>query len=202
MQRSISTHQDAIDTEHVVELFDSDDSLADGVAQFFRDGIVRHDRMLAVISEERWYAISMRLSALGQPADEAVRFGYLLVRDAKQTLSRFVSDGKIRRGMFFATVGTLVEGLAAFDRPLRIYGDMVDVLVAQGEYATAIELERLWNELATQHRFTLLCGYTAGHFGDPDNAEDLRQICAAHDEVRSHPSDVLGPFLVNRHNAA
>jgi hypothetical protein len=196
----ISPHR--TDTSHVAQLFDSDDSLADGVASFLREGLMRNGQVLAVVSEVRWYAISMRLSALGWPTDEAVRLGHLVVRNATQTLDEFMIDGRLRTGLFFATVGTLVEGLTACRKPLRIYGEMVDLLAARGDYAAALELEDLWNELASEHRFTLLCGYTAGYFGDPRNAKDLRRICDAHSAVRSHPEDVLGPFLVARHYTA
>ena len=189
-------------SSHLVQLFDSEESVAEGVAQFLREGIVRNDQMVVVVTEERWYSILMRLSALGRPADEALRFGRLIVRDAKHTLGKFMHDGKVRPRSFHATVATLVADIAAFGRPVRIYGDMVDVLAAQGDYANALEVEHLWSQLAHRHRFTLLCGYLAGHFGDPRNAGDLRRICAAHSAVRSNPDDLLGPFLVNRYHAA
>jgi KaiC/GvpD/RAD55 family RecA-like ATPase len=66
-------------------LFDSEESLGDGVAQFLGEGLARNDQMLVVVRAERWYSILMRLAALGRSADEAVRFGRLIVRDAKHT---------------------------------------------------------------------------------------------------------------------
>lgn len=187
---------------HLIQLFDSEESLGDGVARFLYDGLLRKDQMLCVASEERWYSIAMRLSALGQPADEALRFGRLIVRDAKDTLGTFMRHGAINPRLFHATVGTLMAGMSAYGRPVRAYGDMVDVLTSQGDYAAALELEHLWNELVDRHRFTLLCGYTAGHFGDPRNGEDLCRICRAHDGVRFSPQDLLGSYLVNRYHAA
>ena len=191
-----------IDTAHMVQLFDSDRSAAEGVAQFVREGYWRSEQILVVISGERWNAVAMRLSALGCPIEDAMRFGRVIVRDVDETLKKFMVHDKPNRRLFAATVGALVQGQAAFERPLRIYGEMVDVLVAQGHYKAALELEELWNELASRHRFTLLCGYTAGHFGDPHNAADLRWICAAHSAVAVDPEDVLASFLVNRLDAA
>jgi hypothetical protein len=197
---AIDPHE--FDSGHVVQLFDSEESLGDSVARFFRDGLVGNEHMICVTSEERWYSIAMRLAALGQPADEALRFGRLVVRDSTATLGKFMRGGTIAPGLFHATVGTLVAGMSAFGRRVRIYGDMVDILASQGEYAAALELEHSWNELAKRHGFILLCGYTAGHFGDPHNSEDLCRICGAHDAVRSSPQDVLGSFLVSRYCVA
>ena len=103
---------------------------------------------------------------------------------------------------FAASVGTLVQDLGACGKPLRIYGEMVDVLVGQGNYSAAAELEELWNDLGRGHRFTLFCGYMSGHFGDPRNTDDLERICTAHSHVRAEPDDVLGTYLVRRHSAA
>ena len=190
------------DTTHLVQLFDSDQSIVEGVAQFVREGLWLNDQVLVVMTAERWNAVAMRLSVFGCPIDEAVRFGRVIVRNTHDTLSKFMVSDRPHRGLFAATVGTLVEGQTASRRPVRIYGELVDVLTAEGLYRAALELEELWNELAEQHRFTLLCGYTAGHFGDPNNSADLRRICAAHDNVAVDPEDVLASFLVNRLDAA
>ena len=44
------------------------------------------------------------------------------------------------------------------------------------EYA-AIRLEMLWNELANTHSFSLLCGYSMGHFYKDTGQHD---ICRQH----------------------
>jgi hypothetical protein len=189
-------------TAHRVQLFDSDRSIADGVAEFVREGLLEDEQILVVMKEERWNAVAMRLSALGCSVDDALRAGRLVVRNVEDMLKRFMVRDTPNGRLFATTVGALVERQAALGRPLRIYGEMVDELAAQGQYKAALELEELWNDLATAHRFTLFCGYTAGHFGDPHNASDLRRICAAHTAVDVDPQDVLAAFLVRRVDAA
>jgi hypothetical protein len=195
----LETHACSAAATHLVQLFDSDESLADAVADYFGRGLMRGDTMLAVMDEGRWYGVVMRLSARGLPVDEALRFGHLTVRNARATLNKFMVRDRPHPGLFAASVGTLVSELAAFRRPVRIYGEMVDVLAARGEYNAASELEELWNELGARHAFTLFCGYSSAHFGDPRNAAALRGICALHDEVLAKPTDVLGSFLLRAH---
>jgi hypothetical protein len=36
---------------HLVQLFDSEESLGDGVTQFLREGLARNDQMLVVVTE-------------------------------------------------------------------------------------------------------------------------------------------------------
>jgi hypothetical protein len=197
LQHQVAAHSSGVHSAHVVQLFDSDESLAQSVAQFFGEGLLRNDTMLAVMDEERWYSVAMRLSASGCPIDDALRFGRMIVRSADDTLKTFMRRDRPNQPLFNASVGELVSRLAASHRPVRIYGEMVNVLAAQGEYSAAHELEEFWNELGTQKEFRLFCGYSAAHFGDPRNADVLRSICASHTEVISDPQDVLGSFLVS-----
>jgi len=195
-------HHDGAATAHEVQLFDSDESRADAVADFFGEGFLNGDSMLAVVDTRHWYAIAMRMVANGLPVDDAMRVGQFVVRDAEATLETFMRRDRPDPRLFVATVGTLVSGLAARGRRLRIYGEMVDVLAAQGDYAAARELEEMWNELGSYRAFTLFCGYNAAHFGDPRNAVDLRRICTAHSDVRSDRRDPLAEFLVRPFTAA
>jgi hypothetical protein len=197
-----TTDSSRLGTTHVVQFFDAKESLADAVAGFFGEGLLRNETMLAVMDEEGWYAVAMRLAANGLPVDEALRLGHITVRSAGETLNVFMRHGTPNPHLFAASVGPLVSDLAEAGRPLRIYGEMVDVLAAEGEYDAAHELEALWNELGTEAEFKLFCGYRAAHFGDPRNADALRRICASHSEVLSNPRDVLGSFLVRSHTAA
>ena len=58
---------------------------------------------------------------------------------------------------------------------------MVDVLWKRGEFEAAINLEILWNRLATKYRFALLCGYAMGSFYK--QTQQLADIAALHSRV-------------------
>jgi hypothetical protein len=74
----------------------------------------------------------------------------------------------------------------------------VELFAEEGAFDQAAALEDYWTQLAAQHHFTLLCGYSAAHFADPGNARYLREICARHTKVRSHSADSLGTWPTNR----
>jgi hypothetical protein len=59
---------------------------------------------------------------------------------------------------------------------------MVDVLWQNGEGDAAIRLEVLWNELARTKAFSLLCGYSVGHFYKDASFDE---ICAQHSHIVS-----------------
>jgi hypothetical protein len=78
-------------------------------------------------------------------------------------------------------VGTVVKK-AALMGPVRIFGEMAATLWTQGHPQAAIRLEALWNELATQENFSLLCAYLLSAFQD-QQSKDFRQVCQLHTDV-------------------
>jgi signal transduction histidine kinase len=60
---------------------------------------------------------------------------------------------------------------------------MVDVLWRDGNREAAIKLEDLWNELARQHSFSLLCAYALSNFYRESDADAFRTICQSHEQV-------------------
>lgn len=191
-----------VNTEHLVQLFDSPESLADTVSEFLLEGFQRGETLLVVSTQNHWDDMATRLTVQGVSLDDAFGSGQLTMRNASETLRLFMRNGTPDRSLFEASVGQLVRELAARGKGLRIYGEMVDRLAAEGDYRSAQALEELWNGLSERESFVLFCGYSAVNFGDPRNAEALRSICAAHSHVRSNPIDVLASFLLRAHAAA
>jgi MEDS: MEthanogen/methylotroph, DcmR Sensory domain len=184
-------------SEHSVQLFDDAESLAGTVSAFLFEGWRRGEPLLVVARPTNWALISRDLEARDCAIKHAIGEERLLILDAAATLATFVQNGNPLPDRFNASVRRVVGDLSTrFGTRLRIYGEMVDILAAQGEFAAAHKLEQLWNQLATEFSFTLLCGYESGHFGDPRTASILRDICATHDHATADPHDLLASWLL------
>jgi hypothetical protein len=187
--------------DHSLQLFDSIDSRAEAVSGFVREGLIRGEVVLLVMTEEHWDAVVRRLHAAHVPVNATLSTGQLIVRDAFGAMLLFRRDGVLDRHLFERTAGSLVRRLKSAGNRLRVYGEIVDLLVAEGDCHGAAQLETFWNRLATEEFFTLFCGYSSAHFGHPSHAEALGTICGSHTHVRMHPRDMLGSFLVKMHTA-
>jgi hypothetical protein len=188
---------------HLVQLFDDTDSRASAVAGFVLDGLFKGESVLIVSTAPQWDAVASRLRAGGLALNESLALGEIVWREAGVVLRSFMTPGRSPNpALFEETVGSLVHNLAARGRGLRIYGEMVDLLAADGDYRGGLELEELWNGLRTRETFMLFCGYTAGHFGDPRNGEALQAICRSHTHVCSNSGDVLGTFLLQTYGTS
>jgi MEDS: MEthanogen/methylotroph, DcmR Sensory domain len=188
--------------QHIVQLFDDSQTLTDGVSEFVEEGLANGDTVLVVMTFGHWQETAAHLVRSGVNLENVIASGQLSFHDAAQTMSKFMRQGRPRRSLFQDTVGALVHTLAARGKPLRIYGEMVDLLAREADFNAALQLEEMWNDLAAQAPFTLFCGYSAVNFGNPLTTGVLRRICQTHSQVRSNSRDLLASYLVSSASAA
>jgi hypothetical protein len=169
---------------HAVRFYENDKSLAQIVAQFLSDGLAAGNPAIVVTTPAQRGAILRELVAMSLDVVELQRSNDLVLLDAKDTLSIFMTNGKPDAVAFENTMREVIRR-ACHGRPkctVRIYGAMVDLLWKDGKQDAAIRLEMLWNQLANTQAFSLLCGYAMGHFyKDADHQE----ICSQHTHIVS-----------------
>lgn len=186
-------------SEHRAQLFDSSKSLADTVSAFLVQGLRQGASVLIAATPEHRELLTNRIEAAGWSVHKAVAANRLVVVDAAKTLDKFMRRDRPSPVAFDEVVGTLVRRLAGDEgQRVWIYGEMVDVLTAEGNLRAALELEELWNTLGRRETFTLFCGYASGHFGDARTATALGDICGAHDSIERRRDDILAEFLLNQ----
>jgi hypothetical protein len=193
MQVTDGTLREAPPSPHAIELFDSDASRTTAVSAFISEGAERDQNIFLAIRAPQWALVQRRLD--DGRLDEFLSNGQLVVVDARSTLDRILAHGVPDAGLFDAVLGSPIRQLNR-QRPLRVYGELVDLLAAEGDFVGAQQLEDLWNGLAARERFTLLCGYSSAHFGDIRSAGVLSRLCRCHTEIREHAADELGSWLI------
>jgi hypothetical protein len=112
------------------------------------------------------------------------RRGRLVTMDAERTLSSFSIEGRPDPSLFREIIGEALASLGGTsDSPVAAYGEMVGVLCERGQYADAILLENMWNELLADAHASLYCGYPRRLFVFPAAQPFLEAIRAAHTEA-------------------
>lgn len=183
--------------QHVLQLFDTADSLTNTLATFLCEGWDEGDWMLVAAKMRNWQSVHRRLRRRGFPIETAVEQGRLIVLDAALTRSTVIKGELPDRECFFSTIGRLVARLSSVSAGrLRVCSEYVDILAEEGNFEGACRLEELWDEVRRQHPCTLLCGYSAAHFTAMTAAEHLRRICRCHTALRCESADILGRWLL------
>lgn len=152
-----------------------------GAAGFAAEGIALGERVIVVTAAAR-PALDGALVDLGLDPVSARESGRLVVLDATETLAGLLADGAVDAERFRSLITPLLAAARADGVRLRIFGEMVALLWQAGNVPGALELEGLWNELAQEKAFPLLCAYPSSALGTA-HVGDVSDICAQHSEV-------------------
>jgi hypothetical protein len=169
---------------HAVVLYGSDEQpLVKHVAAWLGEHLAREYPVLVVGTPAHRRAVGATLRRAGIDTGEVRRAGLYTCLDATAVMNTMAGDGEISWRTFDRNVGELVRNLR-MRGPLRVYGEIVNLMWLSGNRKGAIELEMLWNRLRARVDFELLCGY-----GIDAHGSDFA-IGAAEGIIRTHTSVV------------
>lgn len=178
-----------VETGHVVHFYDHSETLALAVADFLGAGLAEGGTALVVATPEHTAAVARILEAAGIDMAAARAAGQYVELDAATVLAEFMVEGSPDRALFESTVGPLLRTADAGIQPMRVYGEMVDLLWQQGNVAAAHDLEGHWNAIGAGRDFALFCGYFSALV---DQAAARGDVADHHDAVLAdHPFAVL-----------
>jgi MEDS: MEthanogen/methylotroph, DcmR Sensory domain len=170
---------------HTVQFYTEDDFLLKGLCEFVRAGLSGGQSVVLIMTRAHREALAQCLESAGVEVNEAAKTGRYISADASKTLATFMDNDVPARKKFFSQIGSFIarakRAAPAKDKPVAVFGEMVTVLWEQKRFTAAIELEKLWNELAKTHNFYLRCAYPARLFDDMK--VPYATICAEHSEV-------------------
>lgn len=185
-----------VHSEHIVHFVDDDAARVKMIADFLAAALSKDASAVVIARRAYWPDVAARLVQRRIATSLDTR---LVVLDAELTLAGLMRRGRVDHEAFESTVPPLVRSLAASSPAgLYAYGEMVDLLAAEGNFDGARELEESWNRLAAETPFTLLCGYSSAHFAAASTRDQLTAICGCHTKVRTDAADTLGQWIVGR----
>ena len=172
---------------HIVQFYEDDAYLVEAVSRFVGAALAVGDAGVVIATKAHRLAIDGLLRARGVDLAKVVNQGRFFALDAKETLSRFLINGQPDANRFKKIIGKVLDQAAsavAGERSrIAAFGEMVNLLWANGQYEAALRLEQLWNELSLTHSFSLLCAYPISGFGSRKDSEAFLKICGEHETV-------------------
>jgi len=163
--------------DHAVQFYENELFLYQLVSDFLAGGLRAGESALVVATDAHRRGIAEALSDLGF---DSAPVTYL---DAQETLDTFMAGDQPVGERFHEQVGGMIAKLSADGARVRAYGEMVDVLWRGGNIQAAIQLEGLWNELASSYRFSLLCAYPMANFYKESDTMYFEDVCGRHTRV-------------------
>ena len=169
--------------DHFVQFYEADEFLIDSLGGYVREGLEAGDACVVVATGARREGLEARLRAACVDTDAARATGRLVTLDAAETLSRFMPDDSPDARRFEETVGGVLARASEAGGRVRVFGEMVALLWADGKTDAALRLEGLWNEQQKTRRFRLFCAYPLKGFDGEARAASLAGVCGQHSRV-------------------
>jgi MEDS: MEthanogen/methylotroph, DcmR Sensory domain len=171
---------------HAVQFYEGDAELAAAVVPYLAAGARRDEALVVIATGAHRRDFEGGLEAEGVDLLQADAAGTLVWLDADATLAAFRPAGELDRLGLVEVVGGVLRRAAQRASGVRVFGEMVGLLWRVGHVAEAIELERLWDELAAEPEFSLFCAYPAVCLGTPQ-LDAVDEICELHSVVAAPP---------------
>lgn len=167
---------------HSVQFYKDDTFFfRDSVARFIKAGLRANETVIIVATAQHREDLQQVLTS------ESLAHPKLIFADAGELLSKFLVNDWPNPVRFKEVIGGMVAQ-ARQHGPVRIFGEMVAILWAEGKSQAALHLEELWNTLIGEQSFALLCGYPVSKFsGDGMSLKAISQL-HTHAHIEASPS--------------
>jgi hypothetical protein len=169
-------------------LFSSNDRvLFERLVPFVAAALKRGDAAVIVATRAHQERLLKKLKSGGLDVDAAIKEGMYVAVDAVGALSIFMVNGMPEPARFFRFAGGLLEetaktGKTTYPR-VAVFEESVSVLCKKGQVDAAIQIERLWNQLAITCEADILCGYEMSSLNRGEHSRDFKSICVEHSVV-------------------
>ncbi len=157
------------------------------LSRFVGTALIMGDAAVVLATKRHRDAVSVRLRRRGLDTTVAREQGRYVVADAAQLFDKVASKGRVSRDMFNRVVGRLLDRAAraagGSGYRVAVFGELVALAWASGHHDAAMRIEELWNELASDRKFSLCCAYPMTGFTANAHAPSFLKICAHHSHV-------------------
>ena len=167
--------------DHRVNFYKDNEVLNKYLVNYVTDGLKKDEACAVIATPSTIISLNKSLRNLGIDVGSVISSGKYITYDAEQMLTNFMKHGIADFDKFINSVGKLVSATVSSGKPVRAFGEMVALLLKQGNLRGATELEQHWNRLQEKLAFSLYCAYPDSTINSFDNSEFvLSEICSQH----------------------
>jgi hypothetical protein len=177
---------------HGVHFYSDADDVARGMVEHVRGALGIGQAAMLLSTPKNLLAFDKEVERSGLDYSKAIYEGRLVICNAQRLLERFCQDSMPDERRFRAILGGQLRMLLHRYSGVSIYSEVVMLLMAAGHFDRAMVLEKMWNVLAADRRFDLLCSYPLELFKHDDDALMLNKVIGMH-QYTIAPFNEFGP---------
>ena len=179
---------------HLVQFYAPDKFPARSVANYFCEGLEADEGSLLITTPDHSRQIKACLEKCGVDTKVLERAGMLSFLDAVETLDALRSRDPLDDSGIETVLGKPFDQATKRSPSgcIRIFGELANLIVNDGDYNVYAQLERRWNQLPLGINVRLYCGYSVAGSSARWSPEGIYEVSDLQDEVAAGIS-ALGP---------
>jgi len=185
----VPSRKGVISPWHECHFYSNEESLLAGFTGFIETALTAGRVAIVIASQSHRESVLRRLRLDAIDINAAIKQGRYIALDVDETLSKFMVNDLPDPVRFFQAAHECISGAArmATGEHLRVAacGEGTSILWAQGKADAAIELERLWDDVAKTYDLDILCGFLLPGLRRDQGNKTYDKICAVHSAIRS-----------------
>lgn len=174
---------------HEVKFCPDDACFVDSFASFIEAALRMRRAVIVIATEPHRVSLLQSLTAKGIDVGTAIEQKSYIPLDVADTLATFMLNDWPDPIRFMKVARNLIAEAAADanggGRHVAACGECAPGLLAEGKVEAAIQLERLWDEIARGSHVDILCGYALNDLRGMESSHIFSRICAEHSAVHS-----------------
>lgn len=170
-------------SEHFIQFYESDSHIVNSVAEYIIHGLQHREVCIIAATDEHLKAIEQIITGFDVDLGLMKRTGRYIPLSADETLNKFMVNGMPDARRFDEVLGPVIKNALSGRLKVRVFGEMVAVLLAAGNSKGCMRLESLWNDLVREQAFSLFCAYPMDHFTGAEGRETMKNVCCSHGRV-------------------
>ncbi len=172
----------AVDSDHFLQVYESDEELFDSMEAFVSAGFVNGDAVVVVASESHLEELESRLEKIYNVKKLFTDKRYLPI-NVEEVISYVIVDGKVDEANSASSLENILNKVHREPGgKIRVYGETSPLLYERGNYEAAAKLERIGEEMRETGLFLFLCAYPKALFRQ-DEVNSVREICSCHSSL-------------------
>ncbi len=171
-------------SEHIVEIYDESDAFLDSLEGFVVGGLERSDTVILILTRGHLYALEERIKKHGFDLPALQTEQRYIPLFASDVLEQLMFRGWPEEKLFMQTIAPLIERAKKNTGRVRVFGEMVAILWAEGQYGATVRMEHLWHDLCQSEGLIVFCAYPNSGFNE-NAGTTMKTICDSHTKVYS-----------------
>ena len=175
---------DCLIHNHAAHFYSDDASRLEGFTGFIECALKTGTAVIVVATQSHHDNLLQRLQARSVNCSAAIKQGRYIPLDVAEMLSAFLVNDRIDQVRFMKVANDLfaaaTKAMEGQHQRIAACGEGTSTLCEQGKVDAAVQLEHLWDGLATTWNVDILCGYLSQTFQRAPQGHVLEKLRAEH----------------------